>query len=315
MCTKDPIYVLGATDEKYAPYYGIMLTSLFETNAKESFVVYLLCGSETAAQKLNYLYEPLQYHYKQVIRIISVDGSVFPKSTIQKQNHVSLETYFRLLGPSVLPENLNKVLWLDGDIIINGPIRELWEVDISSYAIAAVPDDSCFDKTLYDRLCLNDQFPYINAGVILFNFAYWREHDVVRRCLDSANQWDKQLLFHDQDILNILLPGKILLLPLTWNFQSGFIRTWKYPSFSEDMQVEIKNTMYTPKIIHFSNSSKPWERFNVHPYRKHFLYYKRISPWRKDKLINRYSFLESCRFFVGHIARGCRLFPPLFIMK
>jgi lipopolysaccharide biosynthesis glycosyltransferase len=54
--------------------------------------------------------------------------------------HISIATYFRLLIPSLLPPLLNKVIFLDSDIVINGPLDSLWATDMAGQPIAAVSD-------------------------------------------------------------------------------------------------------------------------------------------------------------------------------
>jgi lipopolysaccharide biosynthesis glycosyltransferase len=54
--------------------------------------------------------------------------------------YISIATYFRLLIPSLLPPILNKVIVLDADILINGPLDSLWATEMAGQPIATVSD-------------------------------------------------------------------------------------------------------------------------------------------------------------------------------
>lgn len=70
----------------------------------------------------------------------------------------------------------DKVLFLDLDIIFNSSLKELWDTNIDNYALAAVEEFNVFN--FRPRIFLNEINHYINAGVILFNLKYIREHNL-----------------------------------------------------------------------------------------------------------------------------------------
>ena len=146
---KNTINILCCTDDKYAPYYGIMLTSLFDNNKNEHFSIYVMTAGlkDNTHNKI----KSLTNKYHSELHIIIVNEDVLKDCPIRIGDHVTLATYYRLLTPLLLP-NIDKILYLDGDIIINGEIRPLWETNIQKNAVAAVIDEFYCDKDRHTRL-------------------------------------------------------------------------------------------------------------------------------------------------------------------
>lgn len=299
----ETINILGATDDAYAPFYGIMLTSLFETNRREHFSVYMLFSSlnEDEVSKL----ESLVSKYGHSIQFITVDDRQLAKCPIRPDDHVTIATYYRLIAPAILPAELRKILWLDGDIIVNGPLTALWNTSLDGKAIGAVPDESHFNDEIYKRLELSRAIPYSSAGVLLINLEYWRENHITEKCLECIASVPDILLFHDQDTINIILEKEKFELPVTYNFQTGFILKWCFPNFSKKFQEEILSASSSPSIIHYTGPTKPWNKYNLHPYRVFFNYYKSKSPWRKLRLNG--TTKDSFRNLIAMIARKTHL--------
>jgi lipopolysaccharide biosynthesis glycosyltransferase len=304
--------LLISSDNEYVPWYGIMLTSLFLNNQEEHFDIFLLTAGLTKenTDKL----ERLVAKYNQSLHIILVDTKILSRCPVRPHDHISIATWFRILAPDLLPETVDKALYLDGDIIINGPVRELYETDMEGIAIAAALDESYNNTERYRQLGLDPSRPYLNAGVLLMNLCLWRKERLVDVCLDCIDKNRERLLFHDQDTLNLALGNKSKIIPIEYNFQFGFIRSYIHDSYDQVMKQEIMKVAAHPVIIHFSGPGKPWFRFNIHPFRSLFLYYKRKSFWANEPLIFTYSFFDLIRDICGRMLRAVHLKPDLFVI-
>ena len=308
------IHILCATDNNYAPYYGIMLTSLFLNNPESVFSVHILMGEEPVP-KVRDDYQKLALFFGQDIQFIKVDESLLFNCPIRIGDHVTLATYYRLIAPLVLPQDIDKILYLDGDIIVDSPIGDLWNTDISTVGIGASIDESYHEAERYDRLELNRRIPYSSAGVLLINLKYWKEHNVMERCLSYINQLGDRLLFHDQDTLNVVLQNEKVFFPIKYNFQSGFIRPWNFNNYDYSIREEILNSVHNPSIIHYSGPGKPWFKFNDHPFKRRFLYYKKMSLWNGTPQINDQNPYSSLRILAGRVLRMLHLKPMMYIKK
>ena len=274
--------ILCATDDNYVPYCGIMLTSLFENNKELNLCIYIL-AEHLNDRSLNEFAE-LSKNYDQKIKIITVNNDVLKDCPIRLGDHVSIATYYRLLAPYLLPKNIEKILYIDCDIIINGNLSSLYEINIKGHPIAMSKDEAYFIEEKYTRLDYSRSYTYKNAGVALINLKHWRENDIANICLEYISKNPEKLTFHDQDTINAVLHKEIKLLPIKYNLQTGFLLTDYSKHFEKEM-VEILEAAKEPVIIHYTGVSKPWYKDSKHPYTKRFLYYKSMSLWKDYPLI------------------------------
>lgn len=313
MSKPETIRILCSTDDNYAPYAGIMLTSLFVNNRNDVFEVYVLTRglNRGNSEKLKSVGE----QFKSKVNILTVDLSAFEDCPIRPGDHVTLETYFRLLAPQLLPNHVDRILYLDVDMVINGPVRQLWDWNIEGYALGAIIDESYCNTEIYSRLGLDLSNPYFNAGVLLLNLKYWREKNVSARCMQCINDNPDILLFHDQDTLNRVLQNEKSLLPITYNFQTGYYLSWIYPNYSEDFQAQIQEAAKNPIVIHFSGPMKPWVIGSDHPYRYYYRYYRELSLWKDFPLVRNISHIDQIRLAIGRLAKRIGLIHWKFAVK
>ena len=271
------INILIGLDINYAAYYGIMLTSLFLNNNGVQFDIYLLTDS-TWTERETRKYRRLIEKYNSRLHVIEVDSQEmkgFPEIT-----HVNLPSYYRLKASSLLPESVHKVLYLDGDIIVNGSLTPLWSTDISDYALAGVLDTIYYDNNMYERLGYDYSYGYINAGVALYNLNYWRENNVSSMAIQFIKQNRNRIKWMDQDVVNALLYKEILLLPICYNFQNRFLLNSQWKCFDAVFREDIIRAMEHPIIIHYCGSDKPWSyHYYRYPYSELFHYYRKKSLW------------------------------------
>lgn len=273
----ETINILCAADDVYIPYCGIMLTSLFENNRNEKIEVFLLTESinECNAEKIN----NLSNAYNVKINTIVVNDEKLRSCPVRIGDHVSIAAYYRLLAPLFLPDEIDKILYFDCDVIINGALRELYHTDITDVAIAAVIDESYKREDNFIRLNYEEQYLYVNSGVLLMNLKYWRDNNVVNRCFDYIKNNKEKVLLHDQDTINAVLYSEKKFLPLTYNFQTGFILTHYYfeASIMDEILITVKSN---PIVIHYDGVSKPWHKSSKHPYKDIFIDFKNKSLWK-----------------------------------
>ena len=188
------------------------------------------------------------------IHDIAIDTSVFGEMVIPKKynQHVSIETYFRLLILDYLPNNLERVLYMDTDTICNKNLSFIYSVDLKNNLLAACEDYGFvlrphIKKQVYHNLNFQDDDLYFNAGVILFNLSEIRKTYTTKEILNFIKQNSDRILFHDQDVINKIFHGRILSLPITMNCRPFFfLYTYK-------MEKKIISKAY---IIHYG--PKPW---------------------------------------------------------
>ena len=268
--------ILCATDDCFAPYCGIMLTSLFENNKNHQCRVFIIV-SQPLKRKNTRRFTKLGKTYGQQLSFIIIDDSFlheFPKL------RNSLVTYYRLFAEGLLPKSINKVLYLDADIIVNTDLFQLWDIDLTDQAIAVVEEIDSRVKRHPEELHYPMESGYFNAGVILMNLDYWRKNGVSQQCLSFLENRYNTFMFHDQDVLNAVLWDKKIALPLSYNFLTYYLEKSFFNKENPKGQEAILKASNAPCIIHFAGSLKPWATMYYRkPFYRVWKSYQKKSPW------------------------------------
>jgi len=281
MC-KTSINIVCATDEKYVPYCGVMLTSLFENNADRRICVYILIDRPLATHSQK-LIRQLGTQYGQQIKYCLVDRRLFEEYPIKGKDkeHLSIVTYYRIFAADILPDDVRNVLYLDCDIVVNRSIGCLFDMDWEGFAVGTVPDMCTEWQEYYDRLGYDRGIGYFNAGSLFMNLAYWRENQVREKCMTYLSKNYDRLQNNDQDVLNVVTRHIKKDLSVSFNYQIQLRMPYFFNTFSEKMKTDILNTD-SPHIIHFAAELKPWmAKYYSYPYYDVWQKYKRLSPWRR----------------------------------
>ncbi|MGN0544685.1 MAG: glycosyltransferase family 8 protein [Acutalibacteraceae bacterium] len=160
----------------------------------------------------------------------------------------SVEIYFRLVAPFILPDSVQRILWIDADVIVKKDISELYYLPMKNAAIGVIRDmgGEYLVSECCERLQLNSL--YFNSGVILFNLdtirAHWTKESFLEQIRDISGE---KLIYPDQDMLNLIFEKDKLILPDIWNYQ---IRSWS------DITLDVIENV---AIIHFVGQIKPWD--------------------------------------------------------
>lgn len=287
--------IVCATDDNYAPYCGIMLTSVFENHKDREVSAYILIDKplQEVQQKR---FKKLSEKYMADVNFIKVDKSFFEKFPLKGDTnnlkHWSIVTYYRLYAEDLLPKHVDKVLYLDCDIIVDKPIGHLFDMDWDGYAVGAVPDMCTEWQEYYDRLGYDRDEGYFNAGVLFMNLDYWRTHGIGRKCVDYLASHYDRIFNNDQDVLNVVMRGCKKALPVSYNYQMQLRMPYFFNTFRNEMKADVMRTA-SPHVIHYAAELKPWmTQYYFYPFNSEWHKYKRLSPWRnyKDKLPEKRAF-------------------------
>ena len=160
------MYIVCACDDGYSVHCGALITSIFENHTHCRIEVFVLTDSISDDNRAKFGLLADRYH--QRIDIIAIDKSLFRNLPFGgKFDNISLATYYRLLVASVLPDNLDKVLYLDCDIIVKADLMPLWNIDLNRFAFAAVEDALPHSVEAPKRLDYSALERYYNCGVLL----------------------------------------------------------------------------------------------------------------------------------------------------
>lgn len=211
--------------------------------------------------------------------------SLFPIGRKNMRAYVSASTYNRLFITELLPESVHRLIYLDGDMIVRKSLSPLWNTDMEGFALGAVHDmDEQYHIDYMKLPYPMKEYGYFNAGMLLINLDYWREHNCMQRFIDFAAANKDIIICHDQDVLNGVLYGEKKWVPVSFNFQHGFLYDIdSVKRYVPEIANEILNVEKDPVVIHYCADYKPWHYFCQHPQRFVWDYYKRKSLWKTYK--------------------------------
>ncbi|PWL71984.1 MAG: glycosyltransferase family 8 protein [Clostridiales bacterium] len=282
--------IVYASDNNYAEILGVSLVSLFENNKDADKIdVYILEDhiSEQSKQQLNSVFSK---YGRTGIFIPIPDLSQKVGIEVDSQRW-SMSTFSRLFLAELLPEGIEKALYLDCDTIVTDTLRPLWETDLDDYAIAGAED--CISKGHKKNIGLAEDDIYLQAGILLINLKYWRENGVQLKFMDFIVKYHGKTPYVDQGVINGVLSRKVLPFDIRYNaytvlFDFSYPQLLKYRkphNFYTKQQVETAKK--SPAIVHFSASFlslRPWIQGSTHPYTGEWLRFKDMSPWKDSPL-------------------------------
>ena len=194
--------------------------------------------------------------------IKTVDQRLF--QGLATKGHITRAAFMRLELARIFP-NLEKVLYLDSDLIFTQDVRNIWETDIEGKPLAAVRNAG---KSATQRLGLTSSHVYFNSGVMIMDLDYYRRENVRERAYKWLQENNDSRAFHDQDALNVIYQDKVFELPYRFNMQAFLYRF--FFSFSEEERERIVQEESEKVVVHFSSGRKPWHKGDLHPHRKLF---------------------------------------------
>ncbi len=175
------LHIVYASDDKFAEILGVSLVSLYENNADmEEIHIYVLDSGISDVNKKRLLSISGKYN-RENIRFISARDISKILSMNVNTDRGSLSQYARLFVSRDLPENLERVLYLDCDIIINDSLYDLWNLDLKGKTIAALKD--AFSKQYRKNIELQPNDIMFNSGVMLIDMVKWKEKKVEKKLL------------------------------------------------------------------------------------------------------------------------------------
>ncbi len=202
------INICTAVNSKYIRYLCVMLASLFENNKQSDVTVYILQSDLTDEDRMTL--KDFAYRYGQTIVTINIDRQRFLVH-LPTTDKFSLETYFRLLLVEELTD-LDKLLYLDVDILIRGDLRPLYSLELGQ-SYAAVCKDMLMPYLTIEYQKRYHRFgdiPYFNAGVMVLNLPVIRAAFTFADFMNAAKELRFDLPDVDQDILNYLMADNVL---------------------------------------------------------------------------------------------------------
>jgi lipopolysaccharide biosynthesis glycosyltransferase len=266
------IPVLMCINARYAQHAAVCLVSLLENNRDSCFDI-VIATTEALGEEETKLRDSLASYRNCTLTIKLFTAPPRVNLPVTKSRY-SIDTYTRLWAAEFFPQETDKILYLDADMVVVGDVRELWDTDLAGRIVAAatIPrSERC------RALGIPEQYGYFNAGVLLIDLARWRSERLHDHLLAYIADNPDKIVDVDQDVLNACLYLRRLPLPYIWNAIVLFFFDYFPLGISAE---ELRTIQENARIIHFNSDSKPWHYLCRHPRRAEYWKYLEKTAWR-----------------------------------
>lgn len=275
------VHIVLAADKKFLPFCAATMASVLDNSPRQDDLHFHILTDapfpELDVTRFDKLRRIRDFEWEQHI----VSGDNF--QDLRTTPGISVATYFRLMLPSVLPESIEKVVYIDCDLVVLDRIRKLYDIDLEDRLLLGVEDSI--------SIHYNEQFGdsrdaiQVNGGVLVMNLRGLRDanyREEIRRYIE-ANKFT--IILGDQQILNCVFGKRAAYVHPRWNVHgSMFVEDWRKQSVGERnlyRLAEIEAAVRTPAIIHYTYKRKPWQS-NEHPRYTDYLRYLRMTDYWAD---------------------------------
>lgn len=272
-------YVLGA-------FVSLKSALLHAPATKESIRVVVLDGGLSDSRWNRFSRELRKVGREIVLERMVPDLSDF--ASLPRDYGNSLMAYARLALPSMLPAEVERVLYCDADLVFLRDWSYLWKLDLKDFVVAAavcpVVQQLGRESLPLGELGLSKEAPYLQSGVMVMNLTRWREERVSENAAGYLARFPEKAQFWDQSALNVVLPGKWLEIEEEWN-----MATFRYCGLSPEQKASVA-------VLHYSGPHKPWhfEAIDEECSRYFFdqLQHTAWAKWRPSRLRSRLRLLK-----------------------
>lgn len=288
--------IVYSCDDLFAPICATSITSLLENNkAAERVQVFVLGNklSKKSREKLGGMADSYtggsSLGINRSIKVIGMEN--FEESlrkltdVDEKKERFPLTAFLRIFASKFLPEDVERFLYLDSDTIVRDDIRGLFGAKLMGRVAGMIPEPTIY-KEVKKYLGLREEEPYYNSGVMLVDRSLWEKEDISGKCVKLLRKKHGSYKFADQDLLNVVLKGRVRALSAGYDFFSNYhfrsykslvnLAPWYALSVTEAAYNAARNN---PAIVHFAGAECPWYEGNHNPYRAEYEKYLSLSPY------------------------------------
>lgn len=262
---ENAINIICASDNNYAVMLCAMLKSIEINHLTDEFISIYIIDNGIDKQNRDNIQRSIRSNKVELIwKNITDDNSGI--LTTNNKNIDLKRHYSRLLMPYILPE-IEKVIYLDCDLLILDDLAELWKLNLDGFPIAAVQDNGLgrigdgWQIPNYRELGLNPDSKYFNSGVLIIDLKKWRQENFSEQIIKCTEENIEHVVKWDQYGFNVIFQGRWKELKHEWNF-------FQYSSFK-------------PKIVHFPmTKAKPIYPAYKGNYSDEFFNYLDKTEWK-----------------------------------
>lgn len=267
---KNYFHIVFGIDDDFVRPLGVLMTSIIENNKNENIEFHII--SKYISKENRRIIKQFAIENDININIYIIDETIF--NDLPTTSYITKAMYNRFLISLILKDVTDRVLYLDADIVCLNSIENLKKINIDNKIIAVIEEsnDYVVKKRVKDLSLTSKK--YFNSGVLYININNWINRDINNKLINYAKSV-KDLIFPDQDILNVILEKDCLYIDQKYNYT--FDVRYKSNRY-------IYNLPQNIVFLHYVGKFKPWQKWCMHPAKKFFEKYANISLWKNVPL-------------------------------
>lgn len=259
-------------DSAYLPPLKVMLTSLRQNNLSLNIKVWLI-HTNIPEKQLVELEQFLQ-QLKMSLTSIKIPADLFKDApTVERYPK---EMYYRLVCGDILPKEVNRVIYLDPDILVINSLEPLWQLDLADNVFAAAVHSGLTNISEgINNIRLGIDHGYYNSGVLLIDVEKARQLIHLNDIYQTIDQHGKWLLLPDQDVMNYLY-GKVTkeIPEEIWNYDTRQAATYMTRSLGKaNTHWVAENTV----VLHYCGKPKPWDSNSNNRFTLLYAHYQQLT--------------------------------------
>ena len=274
--------------DSFAKVTGASIASIFENNKEADDITIYIIEKKFTDENKKKMQELADRYARRIVFIPMPDINQTEDLRLKKiKEKWIFDSYCRLFLDKLLPESVDRVLYLDGDVINTGSLEKLWNLDLEATCAAAVID--CIGEKYYQLLGLSKEARYCNSGVILFDLVQWHKQKMDEKVRSYVHDNHGYVFFMEQTVFNAIAQGKIKILHPKYNTYS-MLQTLSYEDLMKLRNVEryyskrdVEEAIERPVLVHMTTSfwvvNRPWCEVTNHPMKEEYKKYADLTPW------------------------------------
>lgn len=281
-----PLHFAFCVNDGYVPYICVTIKSIIVNNKDYSVTIHVL--SDYISTKGMRLLKEVISNSNANLQVHIVDDTILKGL----KDTWSIYTWYRVLLPNVLSEDVHRVLYLDADTLVTADISDIFKMEMTEKAIAGSIDILSFDSETFERCKYEQEKRYLCAGVMLMNLDYWRENELTKQIVEWGRENDARIKFPDQDTINYICRDNKIVLPMRYGILGVYFVNKVF--YEQPYLNDLKKCISSPAIIHYAGEN-PWKvELSNHLYQDEWEKYnsKLRHPAKREYITEGWNFVK-----------------------
>lgn len=278
------INIVFASDNNYAQHTAVAMASVLVNTKVPQKIQFYLIDDEIQQENKEKIIKTVQ-NLGGNIEFIKIKNSKLEDCYVSGE--LSRASYFRLDIANILDESIEKIIYLDCDLLVYDDIEKMWQLDMGGKPVAATCDlgimaSARVRKQKNKFIGLPFDTPYFNAGVLIMDLKKWRDGNYAEAIIALATQ--NKYPNHDQDALNKFFMNNWQEIPLRWDVIPPVFNLFLKIVTKPDLRKKAIEAKLNPAIFHYAGGYKPWE-YEIHEgFNDKYYEYLKLTEYKDAKM-------------------------------